>query len=135
MNKRRQAREFALQMLYQAEQTEETFEAVVENFYSGRFPDPEVKAYSQRLLKTLKDNLYQVDELLKAALINYKLTRLGIVERSLLRVCVAELILKETDVKVVLDEAVEIGRDFVDEKAGGFVNGVLEKIAKTLGVL
>jgi N utilization substance protein B len=135
MNKRRQAREFALQMLYQAEQTEETFEVVVENFYSIRYPHPDVRAYSQRLLKTVKDNIYQVDELLKAALINYKLTRLGIVERSLLRVCVAELMIGETDVKVVLDEAVEIGRDFVDEKAGGFVNGVLEKIARTMGVL
>ena len=72
----------------------------------------------------------QIDELVSAASVDWELSRMPVVDLSVLRIAVAELIgWPETPVAVVLDEAVELAKQYSTEESGRFVNGVLSTVA------
>lgn len=71
----------------------------------------------------------QVDSLLAEAVENYVPERIGLVDRSILRLAVYELTTGQVPVKVVINEAVEIAKRFGTSDSGRFVNGVLDKVA------
>lgn len=134
MTRRRLAREAALQMLYQVEIT--GIEAgVIDNYWSTRFPHPEVVSYADRLVTRYFADRERIDSLICENLENYRLERLGYIERALLRAAFSELLTGETPARVVIDEAVEITRDYAGEEATALVNGVLDRAARKLGLL
>ena len=61
---------------------------------------------------------------------NWALNRIGLIERNVLRLALAEFDLGETPVKVVINEAIELAKCFADDEAGKFVNGILDKGAE-----
>ena len=71
-----------------------------------------------------------VDAAISAAATNWRMERMSLVERNLLRISTTELMLGETPVKVVLNEAIEIGREFGGAETPAFLNGVLDQVAK-----
>lgn len=75
-----------------------------------------------------------VDAVVRAAAANWSLERMSLVERNLLRVAVTELMLGGTPAKVVINEAIEIGREFGGAESPAFINGVLDRAAKELAV-
>jgi transcription antitermination protein NusB len=135
MTNRRVARESALQMLYQLEITGDDLENVAAKYWSVRFPAAEARSYADRLVGTVQRRREEIDELLTRHLTNYRLSRLGVVERSLLRSACAELLLEVTPARVVIDESVEIARDYAGDDAAGLVNAVLDRLARAQGLL
>jgi len=75
------------------------------------------------------------DHLVSAAAEHWRLERVGIIERNILRLALAEIAEGATPSRVVIDEAVKLAQWFAGAKAPGFVNGVLDTAARQLGAL
>ena len=128
---RRRAREAVFQALYQAEvcgdPLSESWESVPQR---GQLPS-DAKAYAEGLVADLAERLNEVDAALRPQLENWRLERLGVIDRGALRLGAAELLFREeTPVRVILDEAVELASRFGGEASGAFVNGVLDRLAR-----
>jgi len=122
--KRHDARQKALQVLFQLDNTElETQEAI-----SHVLEDAPRDAFFEQLVEGTISHKENIDSLLTEKLEKWSLARLPKIERTVLRLAVYELIyMKDTPEKVVLNEAVELCKVFGDEKSSKFVNGVLSK--------
>jgi N utilization substance protein B len=79
--------------------------------------------------------LADFDDLVSAAAEHWRLERVGIIERNILRLALAEIAEGATPSRVVIDEAVKLAHWFAGSKAPGFVNGVLDTAARQLGAL
>lgn len=87
------------------------------------------ETFSQNLVNTTWQKLDEIDSAIKKHLINWKQTRISDTLNALLRVATCELLFfPETDSKVVFNEAIEICRNYVDEKATKLCNGTLHSI-------
>lgn len=129
MMKRTEARQRALQALFQLDSTELTIEEAMEHALSV---DDEGKVKSnpffEKLVRGTTENLEAIDASLEQKLENWTLSRLPKIERTILRLSLYELqFMNDAPSKVVLNEAIELCKLFGDEKSSKFVNGVLSK--------
>ncbi len=123
--KRREAREKALQTLFQLENTELTIEDAMSHVLEGQND-----SFYEKLVRGTTEQLTQIDESLKTKLENWSLDRLPKIERTVLRLAVYELLfMQDAPSKVVMNEAIELCKTFGDDKSSKFVNGVLSKYA------
>ena len=121
--KRREAREKALQTLFQLENTEMTIEDAMSHVLDG-----ESDSFYEKLVRGTTEHLAQIDESLKTKLENWSLDRLPKIERTVLRLAVFELLfMEDAPSRVVMNEAIELCKTFGDDKSSKFVNGVLSK--------
>ena len=102
-------------------------EAMVRFQEIGEVPD-KVRDFALKLMETTLANQETIDEQLTKALEHWKMSRLPAVIRNLLRLAVCEMIvMAESPFQVVVNEAVEMARQYMDEDSAKFVNGVLER--------
>ncbi|TWT09152.1 transcription antitermination factor NusB [Planomicrobium sp. CPCC 101079] len=121
--KRHEAREKALQTLFQLEGTELTIEEAIEHVMEGQRDN-----FYDLLVQGTHSNLASIDEKLKDHLENWSLERLPKIERTILRMAVFELsFMEDAPSRVIMNEAIELSKTFGDEKSSRFVNGVLSK--------
>jgi N utilization substance protein B len=133
MPSRRQAREYALQMLYQAEVGGMPISDVVTHFWDREKAPEEVRDFAIHLADGAAQALPEIDALLRGHLENWRLERLGAVDRNVLRLAVFEFLRDpETPRIVVIDEAIEVAKRFGGEESGQFVNGILDALRKRL---
>jgi N utilization substance protein B len=134
MGARRSGREAALQMLFQLEASGASAAQTIELFWRLFEADPEGRPYADELLRGVADNLSAIDERITSASHNWRLERMGRVDRNLLRMSTWELMAKKDVPRaVVIDEAVELAKTYGTEESSSFVNGVLDRIATDLG--
>jgi N utilization substance protein B len=135
MGARRSGREAALQMLFQLEASGGTADQTIDLFWrSFEDADPEGRPYADMIVRGVAENLPAVDERIRAASQNWRLERMGRVDRNLLRMGTWELMTqKDVPRAVVIDEAVELAKSYGTEDSSSFVNGVLDRIATDLG--
>ncbi|MBN2362881.1 transcription antitermination factor NusB [candidate division WOR-3 bacterium] len=82
-------------------------------------------------IDTISKNLQEIDELIKKSLMNWDIERVGIVERQILRLSIAEILFyPEVPIPVAMDEAIRLGKEFCGLKASSFINGILEAVAR-----
>lgn len=121
--KRREAREKAVQTLFQLDNTELSVNEAINYIVE----EPANRFYEQLVRGTVQ-NKEAIDEVLTGKLEHWSLDRLPKIERTVLRIAVYELLFNdEVPHRVVLNEAIELCKIFGDEKSGRFVNGVLSK--------
>ena len=121
--KRREAREKAVQTLFQLDNTELSVDEAINYIVE----EPANRFYEQLVRGTVQ-NKEAIDEVLIGKLEHWSLDRLPKIERTVLRIAVYELLFnEEVPHRVVLNEAIELCKTFGDEKSGRFVNGVLSK--------
>jgi transcription antitermination protein NusB len=133
--RRREGREAALQLLYSWENHPELAETAdeLEAFWEVRNATPDVRKLAESLWKGYLENKTAVDERLAGALENFKLERLAAVDRNILRVALVEMFHGTKVPPVVsLNEALEIAKRFSGEDSSRFINGVLDRLMKTL---
>jgi N utilization substance protein B len=134
---RQRSRQAALQTLYARDfsdpqqaggeiSIEELFERVAQNF---DLPAG-ARDFALKLASGTVAELAEIDELLAANAINWKLSRMAAVDRNVLRLGIYELTRTDTPVSVILDEAIQLAKRFGAESSPGFVNGVLDAVAK-----
>lgn len=134
--KRRKGRLLAIQSLYPARigvgEINENFSNLVK---AGDYSDKAL-SFATRLVKEVKDHSEEVDGLIKSVLENWEWNRLCTMDKSILGVAVTELLyFPENPPRVVINEAIEIAKEYSTEKSGAFVNGILDRIAKEKGIL
>ena len=130
------ARARALQMLYAWELTGNLpIEETATRLARLTGPEPLVFDRAEALARGVSVQVESLDQETEAAADNWRLSRIGVVERNILRLATYELRLGEEPPKVVINEAVQLAHWFAGPKAPGFINGVLDRIAHTLGRL
>jgi N utilization substance protein B len=132
------ARALALQLLYAWDQLADkpddpraAFDRVLPLVRSG----PAVRARALALAEATVRGCAQLDAQLEGAADRWRLERLAVVDRNLLRLAACELESGATPPKVVIDEAVRLARWFGGPKSPAFVNGILDRIARDRGRL
>jgi N utilization substance protein B len=132
MRKRTKAREFALQVLYQADITHDNYEVSLEEFWkepSEEVVSEEVKNFTSSLVKGVADNLATIDKAISKYAANWDLKRMAVIDRNILRLASFELIWRnDIPLKVAINEAVELAKKYSGPEASKFVNGVLDKV-------
>jgi N utilization substance protein B len=93
----------------------------------------DVRALAQPIVRHVSRNLVEIDELLADVTTNWRMERLGAIERCVLRVGAAELTLAQTPPKVVIQEFVMLSERFASAASAKFVNGVLDALARRMG--
>ena len=133
--RRHRARERALQILYASEYTgrlegkrlEELWEMLEGTSIQKR--EPRMFNFAMELVRDVWDHKQDIDALIKRASLNWRLERMTIIDRNILRMACAELLyMDDIPVKVTIDEAVELAKTFGDRDSGGFINGILDRI-------
>ncbi|WP_459499514.1 N utilization substance protein NusB [Bacillus sp. C1] len=129
--KRRTARERAMQALYQMDITGELEPKVaVENTLEE---GEETNEFLESLVVGFVEHKEEIDEVIRQNLKKWKLERISIVDRSILRLAVYEMkYMEEIPHNVTINEAIEIAKTFGDEESRRFINGVLSNIKDTL---
>jgi len=131
---RRRSREAALQVLYAvdlgapgaAQDPEASFDT-----FAARFELPEgARAFAKELVAGVSAQREALDEALAAVSRRWRLSRMAVVDRNVLRLAAYELVHTATPAEVVIDEAVELARRIGDDPSPGFVNGVLDALAR-----
>jgi N utilization substance protein B len=131
MSKRRKAREIALQSLYACEMSGGDWERSLEDNFYRRGPSKEVCEYATSIVEAVMKNMQFIDEMITHHLDNWELKELPLVDKTILRIALAELLyLPNTPTKVIINEAVEIANCFSSSGSGKFVNGVLDSLAR-----
>jgi len=135
MKGRRQARECAVQFLYALEYPHDDPTTALRDFWDLQEEpvSPWVRAMAESLIWGVLENQDRLDQAIRSAAENWDLHRMSRVDRNILRLATYEMFYREDIPPVVsIDEAVEMARDFSGENSARFVNGVLDRISKTL---
>lgn len=131
---RRNGRKAALQMLFQMEASETTADDVIALFWRCFEAEPDGKAYADDIVRGVATKRTAIDEAISAASENWRIERMTRLDRNLLRLGTFELMqLRDVPSPVILDEAVELAKEFGTAESSAFVNGVLARIARDLG--
>lgn len=136
MRKRTQAREYALQILYQIDITKENAVTSLDMYwqYQKDNPPPDVKEFTGILVKGVVDNIQIIDKTISTYATNWQINRMAVVDRNILRMAAYELLyLDDIPPKVSINEAIDIAKKYGDKDSGKFVNGILDKVSKEAG--
>jgi N utilization substance protein B len=132
--KRTKARERAVQALYQIDVAATDLDEALLRFWRSFEPvEREVMELAEGLVRGVARYRREIDEAIEGVSVNWRLDRMARVDRNILRLAVHELVHRpEVPVKVVINEAIELGKKFGSENSGAFVNGVLDRVAAGL---
>ena len=133
MIRRTRAREVALQLLFQRDLNPKAVpRGAIERFARERLSDAETVAFCLALYDGVNTHRAAIDALITSTATNWRLARMMPADRNVLRLGTFELryAAAPQPVAVLLDEAIELSRRFGTADSPGFVNGVLDKIAK-----
>ncbi|PIQ84593.1 MAG: transcription antitermination factor NusB [Candidatus Omnitrophica bacterium CG11_big_fil_rev_8_21_14_0_20_63_9] len=131
MRNRTKAREYALQMLYQADIRNTDAAKILEEFWQEPQATEDVKTFANELFFGTLKNLETIDPLIRHHADNWELKRMAVIDRNILRLGAFEL-LHRADVppKVCINEAIELAKRFGDSESSKFINGILDAIHK-----
>ncbi len=130
---RHRAREAAFRVAYQAEIAGDSYGRAWEHYEERARLSPDQLELAGDVIRHLDLHGAAVDAQLTSAAAHWPLERMSATDRSVLRTAVAELVARAgTPARVVIDEAVELAKRYGSDESGGFVNGVLDRLAREL---
>lgn len=133
IGRRTRARERALQALYQIDVAAAGIDEALAAFWKSFEPtEKEVQQLAEQLVRGVATDRRTVDDLIEGVSTNWRLDRMAKVDRNVLRLAVWELVKGDAPVKVIINEAIELGKKYGSEGTGAFVNGVLDRVAQGL---
>ncbi len=134
MGTRRKSRELAMQMLFQADLGKQNPAQVTELFWDARDDvDDETRAFADDLFRVAAEREDEIDKLIEKHAQNWRIERMPVVDRNLLRAATAELLAyPKTPAAVVINETLEVARRYAAPESVNFLNGVLDAIGRDL---
>ena len=127
---RSQAREFAMQMLYQWEMSPQDVRQLEMKFWKGASASEDAEIFANQLFEVTVRTVKDLDEVIEKHCDNWRSERIAAIDRAILRLAMHELALAETPARSVINEAVKLAKKFSGDDAAGFVNGVLDAANK-----
>lgn len=133
--KRRKAREYALQLLFQTDFTQGKLNSKdIKEFWSDKKEAKDVKDFTEDLVRGTLGRLNEIDTIIETVTENWLLKRMSAVDRNILRFAAYEILFrKDIPSAVTINEAIEIAKKFSSTEAAPFLNGVLDRLAKEAG--
>ena len=138
MKERSRARGWALQALYawEARRNDVTLDETLRQFMIDRNIAADSREYLRRLVRLVEKNQDEIDAQLESALRNWRMDRLSVIDRNVLRIGAAELLyLEEVPERVAIQEAIILAEKYGTTESPRFVNGVLDALARRMGRL
>ena len=130
------ARARALQALYAWDLRDgESLERVASQVWDDLAIAPDERAFATRIVRTIIAEGKSIDDALRDVTTNWRLERVGVVERAVLRLAAAELLRGEPPPRVTIQEAVRLAERYGSTQSARFVNGVLDALARKMGRL
>jgi len=132
MGTRRKSRELTMQMLFQGDLGKQSPEQVRSLFWNSRDDvDDETRGFAEDLYRVATARQPEVDALIESHAQNWRLERMAVVDRNLLRAAVAEMLgYPNTPAAIIINESLEIARRYAAPESVQFLNGVLDAIAR-----
>jgi N utilization substance protein B len=129
LSERRRAREYALQILFQIDLSPEPVADALETFFKGKKIKGAIVEFASHLARGAADRRDWIDGVLGDISHHWRVSRMAVVDRNILRLAVHELIFeRETPPVVVINEAIEIAKKFGNDESGPFINGILDAV-------
>ncbi len=134
MGTRRKSRELAMQMLFQGDLGKQTPEQVGKLFWASVTDvDDETRGFAQDLHRVATERSVEIDALIEEHSQNWRLERMPVVDRNLLRAGIAEMLAyPKTPAAIVINESLEVARRYAAPESIQFLNGVLDAVARDL---
>jgi N utilization substance protein B len=135
---RHRARQQALQLLFQWDLRRTPLEDIIRGYYDSllvsedTIAQPRPDEFAKGLLHGVVEELPGIDERITRNAANWRLERMPVVDRNILRIAVYEMLRTDTPPAVIIDEALELARRFSGEESVHFVNGVLDAVRRDL---
>jgi transcription antitermination protein NusB len=135
---RHRARQQALQLLFQWDLRRTPLEDILRGYYDSLLVSEDTVApprpdeFAEVLLRGVVEELHGIDERITRNAAHWRLERMPVVDRNILRIAVYEMLRTETPPAVIIDEALELARRFSGEESVHFVNGVLDAVRREL---
>ena len=134
MGKRRKSRALALQTLYQWNITKRDVRQILAQLRTHFSPDEEKDDFAERIVLGVLEHCGQLDQVIEESSEHWRLDRMSLIDRNILRIATFELLhCAETPAKVVLNEAIDLGKRFGSDDSGSFINGILDRIQREAG--
>jgi transcription antitermination protein NusB len=121
-----------MQMLFQWDMSRQDPANLEAKFWRTAKAADNTRAFANKLFEGAAKYADELDALIVQHAQNWRLERMAIIDRAVLRLAIYELRIAETPPKVILNEAVDLAKKFSSEDAGAFVNGILDAVNKTL---
>jgi len=129
MSTRRIAREYVLKALYAFEQGKQSDEDIKKALLDESELDEKTLAFARLLFEKVVGNLETIDEYITKVAQNWKLERIAIVDKNILRMAISEIMyLPDIPMKVAINEAVELAKKYSTFESASFVNGILDRV-------
>ena len=134
MSSRSRSRQRALQILFLWDARRQPVDEAIDSFYDTLFAEehPERDAFVDQLVRGTIQHVDEVDTRIRLHAEHWRMERMPVVDRNILRLAVYEMTHAETPAAVVIDEALELARKFSGEESVQFVNGVLDAVHRNL---
>jgi len=134
---KRRAREAALQMLYQWEIARSSVHEAIATYWPAHDPNGEVsedlRTFANGVVHGVVERLAELDALIAARAVNWRVERMAVIDRMVLRLAIYELLADaDTPPKVVINEALELARTYSGDESVAFVNGILDAVRRDL---
>ena len=125
-------RELAFKLVYEIEvQKEESEEEIKIFLENNEITDEVVIEYLNSVVKGIKDNSAEIDELISKNLKdNWSLNRISKINLSLIKIAIYEMLYSNVPYKVAINEVVELAKKYADDSAPVFINGILASVVK-----
>ncbi len=120
-------------MLFQLDMAGGAPADIYPHFWKEHDAEAEVRSFAQDLVEGVMRERESLDRIISGSVENWRIERMAVVDRNILRVAVYELARHpDTPGVVVLDEAIEVGKKYGSEQSGAFINGILDTIRKRI---
>ena len=134
MSTRRRGREFVLKALYAFEMGSQTREEIHDSIIGTSGLDENISDFAGRLFAATVDHIEAIDRVIGDLTINWKLERIAIVDKNILRMAMAEVEhMPDIPIKVAINEAIELAKKYSTMESAAFVNGILDKVLRKYG--
>lgn len=133
MAARHRSRKRALQVLFEWDMRREPVDRAIAHYYETLYSEesekqPKSDKFMEELVRGVVDNAEQIDKTIEAKSEHWRLERMAVVDRNILRLAIYELSLHSVPAPVVIDEALELARQFSSDESLSFINGILDAV-------
>lgn len=123
-----------MQMLFQWDMSQQDFAKLEGKFWKSAKAADKTREFANELFEGAAKDVGVLDALIVGHADNWRFERMAAIDRAILRLAIYELRGSKTPAKVVLNEAVDLAKKFSSEESGGFVNGILDSVRKSLNI-